>query len=102
MSDPEAIVVLARYLVSDGAEATVAQLLGSYVPLVEAEPGCLFFRAHQSRDDPRSFALMESYRDQAAFDAHVESLHYLSIARDQIRPLLEERHVEFYGPALGT
>jgi quinol monooxygenase YgiN len=98
----EAVVVVARYRVQAGAEDTVNTLLAEYSALVRAEPGCAAFSAHRAREDPREFVLFEHYRDRTAFDHHVASTHYASIARDRIRPLLEHRDVALYGGAVGS
>lgn len=97
----QAVVVVAHYRAQEGAEETVAALLAEYSGLVRAEPGCAAFSAHQSCEDPREFVLCEQYHDRTAFDQHCASPHYLSIARDRIRPLLDRRDVTLYKGALG-
>jgi quinol monooxygenase YgiN len=97
----QAIVVVAHYRAQEGAQDTVAALLAEYSRLVLAEPGCAAFSAHQAYEDPREFVLCEQYHDRTAFDQHCASPHYLSIARDRIRPLLEHRDVTLYRAALG-
>lgn len=92
----QAVVVIAHYRAQEGAEDTVAALLAEYSGLVRAEPGCAAFSAHQAYEDPREFVLCERYRDRTAFDQHYTSPHYLSIARDRIRPLLDRRDVTLY------
>ncbi|MBK7471208.1 MAG: antibiotic biosynthesis monooxygenase [Burkholderiales bacterium] len=50
---------------------------------LEAEPaGCLQFDVHQDRDDPALFLLIETYRDQAALEAHRSSGHFQAFRRD--------------------
>ena len=48
-------------------------IAGTYLPdhisLSRAEPGCITFNAVQTAD-PAVWQIDESYRDQAAFDAH--------------------------------
>ncbi len=99
-SSDETVVVVAHYRAQPGNDDTVAELLATYAPLVRAEPGCAAFTAHRASEDPREFVLFEQYRDKAAFDAHVESVHFLEIARDRIRPMLDRRDVMLYGGAL--
>lgn len=94
-------MVVAHYRAQEGADDEVADLLAEYTALVRAEPGCAAFSAHRARDDPRAFVLFEEYHDQNAFDQHVASEHFASVARDKIRPLLESRDVVFYGGSLG-
>jgi quinol monooxygenase YgiN len=98
----ETIVTVAHYRAQEGKDDEIAQLLADYSQLVRAEPGCERFTAHRAGEDPREFVLFEQYRDKAAFDAHVESVHFLEIARDRIRPMLDSRDVMLYGGALET
>lgn len=48
----------------------VAQLLPEHIRLTRAEPGCLRFEVWRSHADPCRFAVSESFRDRAAFEAH--------------------------------
>lgn len=87
------INVLATYRVAAGNEERVAELLTEYIALTRAEPGCVTFNAHRSRDDQAVFVLYEQYEDQAAFDAHVASGHFNGLGVKHIRPLLADRTV---------
>ena len=49
--------------------AIVARFLPGHIELSRAEPGCLWFRVHQS-DDPLIWTLDEGFIDAAAFAAH--------------------------------
>ena len=40
------------------------------------EPGCLRFDVVQDRDDVNRFYFYEVYRDEAALDAHRQTLHF--------------------------
>ena len=46
-----------------------------------AELGCHRFDIHQETKDPTLFLLIEIYADQAAFDAHRNSPHFLLTSR---------------------
>jgi (4S)-4-hydroxy-5-phosphonooxypentane-2,3-dione isomerase len=43
---------------------------------VEKEPGCVRFDVLQSDQDPTQVTLYEVYRDDAAFQAHLQSAHF--------------------------
>jgi (4S)-4-hydroxy-5-phosphonooxypentane-2,3-dione isomerase len=43
---------------------------------VRDEPGCLRFDVLQDREDPDRYYFYEVYRDEAAFQAHLETPHY--------------------------
>jgi (4S)-4-hydroxy-5-phosphonooxypentane-2,3-dione isomerase len=49
---------------------------------LDAEPGCHGFDIHQETNDPTLFLLIEIYADQAAFDKHRNSPHYLQFRED--------------------
>ena len=63
------------------------------------EPGCRRFDVHQERDDPTLFLLVEEYADEAAFDAHRTSPHYLAF-REDVKDWVVER-TWWYWHALG-
>ena len=54
------------------------------------EPGCLMYVVHRHRSDPGRFFIYEQYADDAALEAHRNSLHFLEYVRKQL-PLLGER-----------
>ena len=49
---------------------------------VDTEPGCLRFDIHQEMKDPSLFLLIEIYADEAAFELHRTSPHYLQFRED--------------------
>lgn len=57
---------------------------------VAAEPGCSRFDVHQERDDPALFLLIECYDDEAAFQAHRSSAHFLAF-REDVKDWVVER-----------
>jgi quinol monooxygenase YgiN len=93
-----AYVVIARWKFPT---EDVAQLSARLQALAEAsrrEPGCLSYVPHRGATDPTSIAIVEQYRDEAAFQAHVASEHFVRIARGEIIPKLVERTIEFFEP----
>ena len=85
------LIVVARYVVSEGHESTVARLLRTNAEASCAEPGCLEFSVYQEIDDPRAFLLYERYTSEEAFQAHRRTPHFGDIIERQVAPLLEER-----------
>jgi autoinducer 2-degrading protein len=57
---------------------------------LENEPGCRLFDVHQEIKDPTLFLLIEIYADEAAFDAHRTSSHYLQF-REDVKDWVAER-----------
>lgn len=59
---------------------------------LEREAGCKRFDVLSDPSEPRRFVLYEIYEDEAAFDEHLASSHYLSFA-DAIEDGIEQRSV---------
>jgi quinol monooxygenase YgiN len=85
------LIVVARYLVTDGHESRVARLLRENAEASRAEPGCLEFSVYQEIDDPRVVLLYERYTSEDAFQAHRQTSHFRDIIEEQVVPLLDER-----------
>ena len=66
------------------------------------EPGCKRFDVHQDRSDSTLFLLIESYDDEAAFEWHRSSPHYLAF-REDVKHWVVERTWWYWEPvATGT
>jgi quinol monooxygenase YgiN len=85
------LIVVARYVVAEGHESTVARMLRKNAQASRAEPGCLEFSVYQEIDDPRAFLLYERYTSEDAFQAHRRTRHFEHIVEQQVAPLLNER-----------
>jgi len=79
-------VLAVTWVARPGEEERVAEALRKMVPLTQAEPGCVNYRAHRSLDDPRRFFLFEEYVD---FKRYVQG---------EAAPLLERRERLAYEP----
>ena len=91
------IVLVAKYHVKSGAGDEVAAALKRMAPLVKmSEPGCTFYQACRSRENPDMFLLYEHYQDEAALLAHRETPHFKEIIEGTIVPLLDKRERELY------
>ena len=87
-----------QLLVKPGHERQVAELFGPLTAASRKEPGCLFYVAHQHRDDPRKFLVYEQYKDDAALDAHRNSDHFKRYAADGLYKFVEHREADLYRP----
>ena len=85
------LIVVARYVVAEGHESTVARLLRKNAEASRAEPGCLEFSVYQAIGDPRAFLLYERYTSEDAFRAHRRTPHFENIIEQRVVPLLNER-----------
>ncbi|MFV0406617.1 MAG: putative quinol monooxygenase [Propioniciclava sp.] len=67
------VILYATFTATPGHADTVADLLRDFAETVRAEPGNVIFDATQTTEDPHSFFVYEEYRDQAAFQAHIDA-----------------------------
>ncbi|MFJ7213039.1 putative quinol monooxygenase [Amycolatopsis sp. NPDC098790] len=84
-------VVVVKYRVETGAEAEVAALLGRMVEPTRAEAGNLRYDVYRAPGDPALFVLVEEYRDETAFQAHLDSVHFGQYLRAGVLPKLAGR-----------
>jgi quinol monooxygenase YgiN len=52
------------------------QISSEFTEATRSEPGCLWFDWSRSLDDPTEYVLVESFRDDTAGAAHVQSQHF--------------------------
>ena len=76
------ITVNLRYTGTNGnARAFAKEMTASgTVDLIRAEPGNLRYEYYQSLDDPETILLIDSWKDQAAIDAHHASPMMATVA----------------------
>lgn len=91
-----AYVVAATYRTKEGEEDKVLEILQIMEPLSREEPGCLFYQAHRSPEDPRVFFLYEQYADEAGCQAHMATPHFDEHIKGEAIPRLETRERAFY------
>ena len=59
---------------------------------LELEPGCVRFDVCRNPKDPTRVFLYEVYVDEAAFELHLQSAHFLEFDR-HVRPWVRDRRV---------
>lgn len=91
-----AYVVAARYRAKEGEEERIREILEQMAAPSRAEPGCLFYQAHRSPEDPRVFFLYEQYVDEGGYQAHMATDHFERHIRGEAIPRLESRERAFY------
>jgi quinol monooxygenase YgiN len=79
-----------------GEEAEVERVLEQLARDTRAEPGCLEYVVHRSREEPSRFAIYERYVCEEDFRRHVESEHFRTLAIEDGFPRLESRSREFF------
>jgi quinol monooxygenase YgiN len=91
------IVLAAYYYGKPGTGDTVEENLRKMaVEVKKSEPGCAFYQASRSQENPDNFLLYEHYTDQEALEAHRTTPHFQSIIEGTIIPLLEKRERALY------
>jgi quinol monooxygenase YgiN len=90
-----AFVCSATWTAKPGEEETVRTALAQLSPASRAEPGNLYYQAHQDPQEPGVFRIFEVYVDEDAFRAHGTSPHFETWALGQAIPALETRQRDF-------
>lgn len=91
-----AYVVAAWWRAKAGKADLIAQVIEKMTPLSRQEPGCLYYQAHRTPDDPQLFFLYEQYVDKGGYEAHMATPHFEQYVRGEAIPNLESRERAFY------
>ena len=87
--------VVAKLRATKGKGDAMAALLTDQAAVVlEAEQGCLAYRAHRSPKDPDQFLFYEAYVDEAAFEIHRNAPHLAAFRQRREREGLLDGAVE--------
>jgi len=77
---------IARMTVKKGQEQEFIRLINALAEKVRAhEPDCLYYRAFRLRDSERRFGVIESFKDEAAEEAHRNTPWF----NELVNPILE-------------
>jgi quinol monooxygenase YgiN len=92
-----AYVVAAKWRAHPGKADRLLEVIQEMTPPSRAEPGCLFYQAQRSEEDPNLFFLYEQYDGQAGSEAHMDSEHFTRLVKQEAIPeLLAGRERDFY------
>lgn len=92
-----AYVVAAKWRAHPGKADRLRQVIEEMTPPSRAEPGCVFYQAQRSEEDPNLFLLYEQYADEAGYEAHQATEHFTRLVKQEAIPnLLAAREREFY------
>jgi quinol monooxygenase YgiN len=89
-------VVAARYLIKEGNEKAVIDVLKKMIPISRAEPGCRFYAVNQSPENPRKLLLYEQYVDKSGYEAHMSTAEFKENILGKVVPMLESRERDFF------
>ncbi len=92
------VCLAVTYLVLPNREEEARELFRKLSALTRKEAGCRMFLAHQSLSEPRRFFLYEQYDDEAALQAHRQSLHFDELVQRGLFRIIEHRVPELYAP----
>ncbi|WP_329267110.1 putative quinol monooxygenase [Streptomyces sp. NBC_01451] len=81
--------LLAEFTAREGAQDEVARLIGDYARSVRQEEGNIIFDVYTRANAPRAFWVFEVYRDEEAFQAHLNA-PYGGPFNAALTPLIEE------------
>ncbi|AYN38611.1 antibiotic biosynthesis monooxygenase [Streptomyces dangxiongensis] len=81
--------LLAEFTAREGAEDEVAHLIVEYAKKVRVEEGNLAFDVYTRSANPRAYRILEVYRDEDAFQAHLKA-PYGGPFNAALVPLIEE------------
>ncbi|MCT9011473.1 putative quinol monooxygenase [Streptomyces rhizosphaerihabitans] len=81
--------LLAEFTAREGAQDEVARLIGDYTLKVREEEGNLAFDVYTKAAAPHAFWIFEVYRDEDAFQAHLNA-PYGGPFNAALVPLIEE------------
>jgi quinol monooxygenase YgiN len=81
------IFIVVKFPVKAEHADTWLERVGEFTRATRAEPGNLWFEWSRSVEDPRTYVLVEAFRDDAAGAAHVQSEHF-RVAMQELRPLI--------------
>lgn len=84
------ISIIAKIKAKAGSEAQVETAFKEMVEKVRSEPGCIAYVLHKSPTDPTQFVFYESYKDQAAVEAHRGTAHMAEL-NGKLRGLVDGR-----------
>lgn len=91
------LLVVAQWEAKEGQADRVAEILRSFLPQAQSEPGVKLFLISRGTENPAQFLFYELFRDEAAFKAHQESAHFKTYIAGEALTLLAKRERAQYG-----
>jgi len=92
------VCLAVTYLVLPNREDEAVALFQKLTRATRGEKGCRLYQAHRSLSEPRRFFLYEVYDDEAALQAHRQSLHFDELVQRGLFRIIENRTPELYAP----
>jgi quinol monooxygenase YgiN len=67
--------VVATFEAKRGSEQELIDAIRMVTAPTRDEPGCIEYELHRSTEDSTKFAMIETWKDRAALDAHLQTPH---------------------------
>ena len=87
-AEAENVTLVARFRAKNGQHSRVSKLIRTYGEAVREEAGNIFFDIYTDREDSLAFVIIERYRDEAAFQAHLDG-EKGKVFNQELGPLVE-------------
>ncbi|MCH9770655.1 MAG: antibiotic biosynthesis monooxygenase [Gammaproteobacteria bacterium] len=84
-----------------GMEDYVKRFLLQLAKSSRQDEGCLVYNIHQSESNPAEFMLYSVWSDQAAFDAHNQTMHMQEFKRQLATDMFEIQSPKTYWQLIG-
>ncbi|MDQ7988082.1 MAG: putative quinol monooxygenase [Candidatus Dactylopiibacterium sp.] len=89
MAGNDILTIIAVLKAKTGQREALRSALKALLLPTRAEPGCVDYALFQLTDEPDTFYVRESWRGQAALDAHVALPHFQAFAKNMDALLAE-------------
>jgi quinol monooxygenase YgiN len=96
--DKGTYALVATFTVKPGTADKFVAAMKTNVVESRKEPGVVDYRSYQSPENPLVFINFESYKDKAAFDAHLKTPHVVAIGKVFDEILAKAIEVKFLQP----
>jgi quinol monooxygenase YgiN len=87
----DGLIVTAFWEAKPGEVDALVEIVRTFLPQAQREPGVKAFQIHQSLSAPEKFFFYEVFKDEAAFAEHQKSQHFQSLILEQAIPKLANR-----------
>ena len=90
------LLVVAQWEAKQDEAAHVTDILRRFLPRARAESGVKLFLIGRSTEKPAHFLFYELFEDDAAFAAHQQTEHFVTLIAGEALPLLVKRERRQY------
>lgn len=70
------IAIVAKFIIKEEKESNFLTLIDGLIKASQAEEGCIEYLLHKDTQKPRTYCLIEKWKDQEAVDIHNNTPHF--------------------------